>query len=57
MDPQFLEAALAAGFTKEMAEFLWETFALDPHTHTADQVFTDDSESETLADVIEEVPE
>lgn len=35
---KFLEEAGEAGFTGEMADFLWETFSLKPHTHTADQI-------------------
>lgn len=50
MDPQFVEKAKAAGFTDQQAAFFWEFFALDPHTHTTDDIFMDDEETISLTD-------
>lgn len=54
MDPKYLDAALAVGLTTEQAQFLWDTFALDPHTHSADQIFVDEDETQTLDEVLED---
>ncbi len=56
MDPEFKKAFLAAynAGPEALAEFLFETFAFDGHTHQADQIFTDATETTTLDEVLEE---
>lgn len=54
VDPEFLSEFLAAwdGGSVKLAAFLFETFALDPHTHTSDQIFVDADETQTLDEVL-----
>lgn len=53
MDPEYLRDALAAGFTEAQAQFLHDTFAFDPHDHSADQIIVDEEDGETLAQRLE----
>jgi hypothetical protein len=55
LDPEYLAAAQGVGFTPEQAAFLEETFAFDPHTHSADQIFVDEKETQTLDEVLEDI--
>jgi hypothetical protein len=54
LDASYVAAARAVGFTDEQIVFMEETFAFDPHTHTADQIFVDSDETETLDTVLED---
>jgi hypothetical protein len=38
MDNKIRRALINAGFTPNQAETLYDTFALSPHEHTADQI-------------------
>ena len=51
----FIEEALDAGFDQEQAEFLFERLAQRPHTHTADEVITDEEIGETLAEALDAI--
>lgn len=55
IDDVFIQEALAAGFDEDQAEFLLERLAQRPHTHTSDEVITDEESGETLADVVEDL--
>ena len=59
VDPEYLTEFLAAwefGPAK-LAQFLFENFALDPHTHTADEIFVDAEETQSLDEVLEDEEE
>lgn len=52
---KFLELAERAGFTSEMADLLFDTFSLKPHTHTADQISDFDEAVTAVVESTEEI--
>lgn len=52
-DDDFIQQALDAGFDDDQAAFLFERLAQRPHTHTSDEIITDETTEETLAEALE----
>ena len=51
MDEQaFVAAAVAAGLTEAAARLLYGTFAVQGHTHSAEEIVVDPEDGETLGD-------
>lgn len=54
-EEDFIQQALDAGFDDDQAAFLFERLAQRPHTHTADEIITDEKAGETLDETLESI--